>query len=419
MKILLVEDDESTATLISKALTAHHYLVNTTENGQTGLELTKAYNYDLILLDLMLPGLDGVSLCRKLRSQGAQMPILMLTSKNSSSDRVKGLEAGADDYVVKPFDLSELVARVRALLRRKSTSLNSVLSWGGLHLDLSSRDVTYNQVTVHLTPKEYGLLELFLRNPRRTFDRSALLDSVWDADEFPGERAVTTQIKGLRQKLKAAGMQIDCLETVYGLGYRLKPEPKIEVIDGEDSESPQHLGLGQKVTEAEVANAIESLWHKLAETFTDAFQLLEELSSPASVGTSLNPLLRQQGILVAHRLAGNLGSFGLPRGSDLARQIEQTLQAKTRLSQRDVQQISTWVQALKEVVLQPRRQFTTPPSANAELNDSDGLTARTNRKQAPPAKPIRLLLVDDDVLIGEQIQSVAQSEHFQVTVATT
>ena len=169
MKILLVEDDEHTAKLISDALTAHHYLVNTAKDGHTGLELTKTYSYDLILLDVIVPGLDGMRLCRQLRAQGAQMPILMLTGKDSSGDRIEGLEAGADDYVVKPFNIPELIARVRALLRRRQGVLQTMIRWERLQLDLDTSEVTYNQTPVHLTPKEYGLLELFLCNPRRNF----------------------------------------------------------------------------------------------------------------------------------------------------------------------------------------------------------------------------------------------------------
>jgi DNA-binding response OmpR family regulator len=413
MKILLVEDDEHTATLISDALTSHHYLVNTARDGQTGLELTQAYSYDLILLDVIVPGLDGVNLCRQLRSQGAQMPILMLTGKNSSDDRIEGLEAGADDYVVKPFEVGELVARIRALLRRKQATLQSVITWEKLQLDLNACEVTYNQVPVHLTPKEYGLLELFLRNPRRIFNRSALLDQIWKADEYPGERAVTTQIKGLRQKLKIAGMGADWLETIYGLGYRLKAEPVAESSGFQDESHA--LSLQQQV-EAEVEASIEKVWQKLKETLEETFTSFDQLCSQAiaahqdSTNLVLDPQLRQQVILEAHRLAGSLGSFGLPNGSELARRIEKLLDAKALPSPSEALQLLEWVKALKQVVNQPR-------SGQPALISQHSPLPKLHLPSFNAAP--RLLLVDDDIAIARQIQIAAQSTGFEVAIATS
>jgi PAS domain S-box-containing protein len=415
MKILLVEDDEQTATLISNALTVHHYLVNLAKDGQTGLDLTKTYSYDLILLDVVVPGLDGISLCRQLRAQGAQMPILMLTGKNSSGDRIEGLEAGADDYVIKPFDLAELVARVRALLRRRQATLQAILTWERLQLDLDACEVTYGKTPIHLTPKEYGLLELFLRNPRRVFDRSALLDNVWKADEFPGERAVTTQVKGLRQKLKAAGMDCDFLETIYGLGYRLRPEPLVSSELSCSELSPVIRPTLQQQAQAEVEAAIDKVWLKLKDTFHEIFELFDRLcaqaiAAQASHTQSLDPELKEKVILEAHRLAGSLGSFGLPEGSSLAQHIEQLLRAKDILSQNEALQLSEWTQALKQIVSQPRN---SPSSSDLPA---------PNQSQLPPPYALspttRLLIVDDDIAIAQQIQIAAQASGVEVTIAT-
>jgi DNA-binding response OmpR family regulator len=226
MKILIVEDDETIASVLAEALTTNHYMVERAADGLTGLELAQAFHYDLLVLDIILPKLDGITLCRQARAHGLQMPILLLSAKDSSADRVMGLEAGADDYLVKPYDLSELIARIQALLRRGSSTLPTVLTWEKLQLDPEASQVTYGGKFLHLTPKEYGILELFLRNPQRIFSRSAILKRIWSNDDFPQELAVYTQIKGLRQKLKAAGMTVDLIETVYGLGYRLKTPPK-------------------------------------------------------------------------------------------------------------------------------------------------------------------------------------------------
>jgi DNA-binding response OmpR family regulator len=414
MKILLVEDDEHTAKLISDALTAHHYLVNTAKDGHTGLELAKTYSYDLILLDVIVPGLDGMRLCRQLREQGAQMPILMLTAKDSSGDRIEGLEAGADDYVVKPFNIPELIARVRALLRRRQGVLQTVIQWERLQLDLDTSEVTYNQIPVHLTPKEYGLLELFLCNPRRIFNRSAILDRIWKADEYPAERAVTTQIKGLRQKLKIAGMSADWLETIYGLGYRLRPEPVAQPSASED-EISSVLTLQQQA-EAEVGAAIEKVWLKLKETLTETFENFDQICIDAiaahqeSTSLTLDPQLRQQVILEAHRLAGSLGSFGLPNGSELARHIEKLLRAKDSLTQQEALQLSEWVDALKQAVNQPRNAQGSP---TPQINPSPKLHVNSL------ASSVRLLVVDDDIAIAHQIQAVGQSAGFEVTIATS
>ena len=146
----------------------------------------------------------------------------MLTAKDSSTDKVMGLDAGADDYVVKPFDLRELMARIRALLRRGNAILPPVLSWENLRLDPSNCEVTYKEKLLHLTPKEYRILELFLRNSHRVFSRSEIIEHLWSFDELPGEETVKVHIRSLRQKLKLAGAPADVIETVYGLGYRLK-----------------------------------------------------------------------------------------------------------------------------------------------------------------------------------------------------
>ena len=197
MKILLVEDDTLTVSLLTEALNSHNYNVNAAADGETALQLVQAYDYDLIVLDVLIPKLDGISLCRKLRSSGCQMPILLLTALDSSNDRVQGLEAGADDYVVKPFNLEELIARIRALLRRGKATLSSTnLIWEKLQLNPNTTEVTYADKVLHLTPKEYNLLELFLRNPRRIFSRSAILDRIGRPANFLRKKPLPLTSRG-------------------------------------------------------------------------------------------------------------------------------------------------------------------------------------------------------------------------------
>lgn len=225
MRILIVEDDERIAELLVEALSDQHYVVDLATDGQKGWEFVESFTYDLILLDLMLPKMDGMSLCQQIRSGGYYMPILLLTARDTTSDRVAGLDAGADDYVVKPYKLQELMARIRALLRRGGLNAPPVIQWGGLCLDSNTCDVKYNDRWLQITPKEYRLLELFLRRGCRVFSRSAILENLWSFEEPPGEDTVKTHIKRLRQKLKVVGAPDDFIETVYGLGYRLKPNP--------------------------------------------------------------------------------------------------------------------------------------------------------------------------------------------------
>ncbi|PSB30006.1 DNA-binding response regulator, partial [filamentous cyanobacterium Phorm 46] len=173
------------------------------------------------LLDLMLPKLDGISLCKRLRADRSHVLILMLTARDTTSDRVIGLDAGADDYLVKPFELEELAARIRALSRRIPETKPLILTHGDLQINPSSCTVTYAENTLSLTPKEYMILECFLKSPTQVLTRSAILDKLWDFDKASGEGTVKTHITNLRSKLKAAGSSENFIETVYGIGYRL------------------------------------------------------------------------------------------------------------------------------------------------------------------------------------------------------
>lgn len=222
MRILLVEDDQRIAVALQETLEDCQYTVDLAPDGEMGWELLQAFDYGLILLDVMLPKLSGIELCQRLRHAGMQLPVLMLTARDSSNDKVMGLDAGADDYVIKPFDLAELTARIRALLRRGDVVLPTVLEWGNLRLNPSNYQVIYDENLLHLTPKEYQILELFIRKPHRVLSRSMIMDQLWSFENPPGEETVKVHIKDLRKKLRNAGAPPDFIETIYGLGYRLK-----------------------------------------------------------------------------------------------------------------------------------------------------------------------------------------------------
>lgn len=221
MKILLVEDDQRITVSLVEALTDQHYAVDVASTGQEGWDLITTFPYDLVILDIMLPQISGLALCQKLRSHNYTMPVLMLTARDTSADKVVGLDVGADDYVVKPFDLTELFARIRALLRRGNAILPPLLEWGSLCLNPATCEVSYANLPLALTPKEYGLLELFLRHRGQVLSQNDLLNHLWASENTPGKETVKVHIRGLRQKLKAAGAADDFIETVYGLGYRL------------------------------------------------------------------------------------------------------------------------------------------------------------------------------------------------------
>jgi DNA-binding response OmpR family regulator len=225
MRILVVEDDIQLAEMLAEALSDRQHVVDIVKDGATAWEWVNALEYDLIVLDVTLPQLDGISFCQRLRSSNSYLPVLMLTARDTIADKITGLDAGADDYVVKPFDLQELMARIRALLRRGSSAVTSTLSWGGLRLNQSTYEVTYEAHPLHLTPKEFALLEVLISSGRRVLSRSGIIERIWSMEESPTEETVKSHIRGLRQKLKAAGAPEDLIETVHGLGYRLKQFP--------------------------------------------------------------------------------------------------------------------------------------------------------------------------------------------------
>ncbi len=230
MRILVVEDDIQLAEVLTEALSNRQYVVDLAKDGEIAWQWLELLKYDLIVLDVTLPKLDGIRLCHRLRTidtskpayNNFTCPILMLTARDTVTDKIAGLDAGADDYVTKPFDLEELMARIRALLRRGNTTANITISWGGLRLNTSTHEASYDDRLLSLTPKEYALLELLIANGRRILSRSSIIEQIWSLDSSPAEETVTSHMRGLRNKLKAFGAPEDFIETVHGLGYRLK-----------------------------------------------------------------------------------------------------------------------------------------------------------------------------------------------------
>jgi two-component system response regulator MprA len=222
-RVLIIEDDPAILKLLQRQLSYEGYVVDIATDGRSGLNLANEHHPDLIILDWMLPGLDGLEVCRRLRL-GGSVPIMMLTAKDTVQDRVLGLDEGADDYLVKPYREEELLARMRALLRRTQTERNQVYQFADLTMESISRQVTRGERLIQLTAKEYELLELFLRHPRQVLTREVIFDRVWGYD-FGGESNVLeVYIRYLRQKLEAEG-EPRLIHTVRSVGYVLRENP--------------------------------------------------------------------------------------------------------------------------------------------------------------------------------------------------
>lgn len=432
MRVLLVEDDEFIAETLETALVRENYAVDLAIDGEIGWQLIESFAYDLILLDVILPKLDGITLCRQLRQRNYQTPVLLLTAQNSSTDRVTGLDAGADDYMVKPFELSELFARLRVLLRRGNSPVTTLLEWENLQLDPASCQVHCGDRPLHLTPKEYRLLELFLRNPRHVFSRSGILEHLWRLEETPSEDTVTAHIKGLRQKLKCAGAATDFIETVYGMGYRLK-QPATNghptALSQSNGDTADHV-IAQDVTAQDITqdvtqdipenipkdiiqdtiqntektsdqraegvraaletswqsqqtrSALRMLWEKYRTRNHDRFQVVEAAIVALQNG-SLPHDLRQQAQIAAHKLAGALGVFEFPQGSRLALELEQFFRSAHSPNAQELQHLTELAARL-----------------NAELRHSPH-----PRSNSPSAQPCLLVIDNDAELVAQIVQS--------------
>ncbi|MUL38450.1 two-component system response regulator RppA [Gloeocapsopsis dulcis] len=222
MRILLVEDDPAQLEPLYAALSQAGHIVDGVEDGETAQWLLSQKEYDLLILDWLLPRVSGLSLCQQFRQAGKTAPVLLLTAKDTTADKVTGLDAGADDYLVKPTDIMELLARVRALGRRSPLWQGDVLRMADLQLHLNSLAVERSNTIVQLSTREFQLLEYFFRHPRQVLTRDQIEEALWEWGTEPESNAVTTLVRRLRQRLQSINTA-DWIETIYGMGYRLNP----------------------------------------------------------------------------------------------------------------------------------------------------------------------------------------------------
>lgn len=431
MKILLIEDDESLVEVLRQSLVKQHYSVEVAIDGQAGWELAIAFEYDLILLDLVLPKLDGIKFCQQLRTEtyfslrspNHHTPILLMTAEDASVSKVTGLDAGADDYIVKPFDLEELLARIRALLRRGYAERLPLLEWQALQLNPSICEVRYDGQLIPLTAKEYKLLELLLRHPQRIFSHTKLIEHLWALDQIPTDNAIRAHVKGLRKKLKDIGVE-DCIETVYGLGYRLR-----EVLKGKaeqagkekrDARSPQSGKVEDSVaSELNVDSiaAIQNIWAQARQSYGDRVAVIEQAvlalgKQDLTQGKQdLTQALHQQAQQEAHTLAGSLGMFGLNEASRLSRKIEQIFKGLEILEQQK-ESLAELVSQLQQELQRPFLIASSVSEVQSHPVSSQNWTIHT------PQQPLRLLVVDDDAVLANQLRQAARARTLQVEVAT-
>lgn len=387
MKILVIEDDELTAQALITILAAHNYVVEVARTGKAGLALLDSFEYDLLILDVGLPDLNGIQVCQQIRSNSIAIPILLLTAHESHHDRALGLDAGADDYLVKPFNEEELVARIRALLRRANAAPSPLLEWEALQLDPSTCEVRYRSTPLIVTPKEYALLELFLRNGRRVFSCGIIIEHLWAYEDAPGEEAVRTHIKGLRQKLKSAGAPADFVETVYGIGYRLKPV------------SPSATNSTNQAIVQELRSKLSAIWNSHKDHVNQQLVVIEQVAYQA------NLTLQVQAAQQAHTLAGSLGSFGFSEGSQLAREIESIL-TKSSLKAKHLKQ-------LRELVSTLRRVIDLPASTNNSVcSEPNAIVSELK------AHPLLILIVSRDRSFIEPLEKEMPLWNYQSAVTS-
>ncbi|MBL1210780.1 response regulator transcription factor [Geminocystis sp. GBBB08] len=328
MKIILVEDDQRLGKLIQDYLIPESEKVDLVNTGIDLKEKLDQENYDILILDVMLPKKNGIDICRELRSSGVNIAILFITALNNQIDKMKAFESGADDYLIKPFDFQELLARIKALTRRetKIKSLKfSTLEWHNLIMIPEEKKVKYEDNDLHLTPTEFKILEIFLTAPQKVYSTDNIIDKLWGIDTIPTYNTLRTHIKSLRKELTKVGLHKDFIETIYGVGYKLKPleeksseNMKIKsasLTDNQKNNQERNYQLPSQ-KEEKLQSLIEQMWLENQDSiYEDCQQLLDYMEGN-------NNLSIENAITITHNFAGFLGSIGYQNASNIAKKIE-------------------------------------------------------------------------------------------------
>ncbi len=332
MKILLAEDDHILGKLIKDYLISESELINVVNTGEGIKEQLVSENYDVLILDMMLPKKNGIDICRELRAEKIDIAILFITALNNQSDKIKAFESGADDYLIKPFDLQELLLRVQALTRRKTELVteNLVLKWGELMMIPNEKKVYYHDLNLNLTPTEYKILQIFLESPKQVFNLDNIIDRLWDLDSIPTYNTFRSHIKSLRKKIAKTGLDRDFIETVYGMGYKLKEQLNqkqtvFSNITTNTNQANSQITQASKIAknlqkEVELETLIEEIWFDNQVAIYQNCQQIKDY-----IAQHNHPLNTEEIIRIIHNLSGCLGSIGFKTGTIIAKQIESLL----------------------------------------------------------------------------------------------
>ncbi|NER48096.1 MAG: response regulator [Symploca sp. SIO1A3] len=398
MRILLIEADQELRVTLADALTQQNYTIDLAKDSQEALYFLETFPYNLLLLDIALPGLDGITFCRQLRSRGFKILILLLTERDATTAQAKGLDAGADEYLIKPFDLQKLLTLIRALLQGVNAPSLSILEWGDLSVVPSNNKVTYRRQSIELTPTEYHILELLLRNPHRVFSYNDLIENLWFFDAPPTASTIRSHIRGLRRKLKAAGVEADFIETVYGLGYRLKSGEEKETSQQGDTPISQFLPDREQKTLA----ALRRSWEDFKDSIFTDIAFLENIATNIEQLATAFP--RSQAIRTAHNLVGLLGSLRLAEASKKACEIENLLLTQTNLNPEQVLRLKELLSTLSQVLESQSYPIITPSEPSATV--------------LPEKRPL-VLIIDDDTELTQQLHQRGNDWGIQIEQASS
>ncbi|BAQ64798.1 response regulator [Geminocystis sp. NIES-3709] len=394
MKILLVEDDQRLGKLI------HDYLVNESavvEIVNTGFNIAEKLSkqcYDILILDVMLPKKNGIDICRELRSNNVDIAILFITALNNKIDKIKAFESGADDYLIKPFDFEELLARVKALLRREKKTELCNLTWNNLVMYPEEKKVIYNHNYLHLTPTEFKILQIFLETPNKVFNTQSIIDRLWEIDTTPTDSTLRTHIKSLRKKLEEVGLDKNFIETLYGMGYRLKQEREKRSEKQHQSFNNNKKNIDKisdlleknirENKENQFQNLIKQMWLDNQETVSKDCQ---ELSNYIQGNNNIDI---NKAINIAHNFVGFLGSLGFDTASKISKNIENLLKEnQNNLSDKKVKfKILTLLDTLEK---------------NLFPNGKQCIPKKEKKEKILPKNKIEILVIDEDIKIANNL----------------
>jgi DNA-binding response OmpR family regulator len=395
-----VDDDETIVKILTTVLLKQNYVVDIAKDGETGWEFVESFQYDLILLDVMLPKLDGINFCRRLRERKNPVLVMLLTGCDTTTEKLLGLDSGADDYVVKPFNVQELVARIRALIRRSSASVLEIIECGDIQLNPNMNEVSYKSQVLKFGRKEYLLVELFLRNQKRIYSSRQILDHLWSFDaEPPNESTIRSHIKNIRRIFKEVKVD-NFLETVYGQGYRINPTCIL-------LKTAQNLS---NTTKPEILDiSLAKIWKQTEHLSFQRLTAIEEFLS-SLLGGVVDENLCKKASQNAHKLAGSLGMFGFEEETVLAREIEVLFQSEYKLKSHFSQiHQDKFAQILEPLLINLRQKLEKHSQELINLSSTSDQSIENEQINA------RIIAVDDDIQILIVLKTILEPLGIEVT----